>query len=427
VNLQRTLYRRLNSLEKNIRLGIVGIGSIGQGLAVQAEITPGITCVALADIRIERAIQCAQSFGRAYRVVASVDAMHETIERGDLAVCADANLIAQCGRVDVFLDASNAIEAAADFCATALKHRKHLIMMNSEADLLFGPYLFWLARQNGTIYSSCDGDQQVTLGHLVDEITFWGFDLVMAGNIKGFLDRYSDPTKIIPEADKRGLDYKMAASYTDGTKLNIEMALTANALGLRAPIPGMHGPRAAHVREALTLYDLPALWQRKQGVVDYVLGAEPKGGVFVVGYTENKSQRNTLSWYPSQMGGGPFYVFYRPYHLGPIEGMSTVAEAILEGNAHLQPSAGFRTNVYTYAKRNLRAGESLDGIGGYACYGMIENCAEAGNGLPIALADAMKIRRDIAKDERIAWADVEYGAGRSDITLYREAVRIAQA
>lgn len=419
-----SLSRRLAELKSPIRVGIVGIGSIGKGIVAQTEITPGIRCVAIADLKLERAIQCAQALGRDYRVVDRADALNDAIGRGWLAVCEDANLIAQAEGVDVLLDASSALAAAGEFCTRALDHGKHLVMMNSEADLIFGPHWMRLAEKRGVIYTSCDGDQPVVLKNLIDEIRFWGFELVMAGNIKGFLDRYSNPTKIIPEADKRGLDYKMAASYTDGTKLNIEMALVANALGLHTEVPGMRGPRAAHAREALTLFDLPMLWKNNHGVVDYVLGAEPKGGVFAIGYSENPFQRETLSWYPSQMGKGPFYVFYRPYHLGPIEAMAAIAAAALDQRSLLQPTFGFQTNVFAYAKRDLHAGETLDGIGGNACYGLIENVLNTAHpGLPICLADGVTLTRDIAQDDSIALADGHYAPSRSDFELFFRAAK----
>ena len=115
--------------------------------------------------------------------------------------------------------------------------------MNSEIDLIFGPSFSRVAKKNGVIYTSCDGDQYGVLKHVIVEIQSWGFELVMAGNIKGFLDRYANPTTIIPEADKRNLDYKMCTAYTDGTKLNIEMALIANAFNLQTTVPGMHDPK----------------------------------------------------------------------------------------------------------------------------------------------------------------------------------------
>jgi predicted homoserine dehydrogenase-like protein len=269
----------------------------------------------------------------------------------------------------------------------------------------------------------------VVIKHLVDELRLWGFELVMAGNIKGFLDRYSNPTKIMPEADKRMLDYKMAAAYTDGTKVNIEMALIANALGLSAPVPGMRGPSTQDVRDALTLFDLPSIWRSKQPVVDYVLGGEPKGGVFAIGYTDNAYQQSMLAWFPPEIGKGPFYVFYRPYHLSHIEAMSTVAKTALDHEPDLQPLSGFKTNVYAYAKRDLHAGEELDGVGGYNCYGLIENAGGDGNnpGLPICLAVDLKIKHDIARDEKIMMRDVSYDPNRDDLKLYALALESSKS
>lgn len=420
------LLPRLKALPAPIRIGVVGIGSVGKGLVYQAGITPGMQCVGMADVEIERAVACADAFGLGYRVVDSLAEMHAAIETGQIAICADAALLARCELMDVFIDGSNAIAAAGRFDVAALEHGKHLVMMNAEADLLFGPYFLQQAQKNGLVYTSCDGDQPVVIRRLIDELQLWGFELVMAGNIKGFLDRYSDPTKIIPEADKRNLDYKMCTSYTDGTKLCVEMALVANAYGLRTDVPGMHGPRMASVYDMFEHFDFEALWQSREAVVDYVLGAKPNGGVFAIGYADHPFQQYTLDWFPPRMGPGPFYLFYKPYHLGHIMAMTSVAEAFLDQRGALQPDYGLRTNVYAYAKRNLRAGEELDGLGGYCCYGLIENCAdnEDNPGLPALLADRVRLKRDIPADEKIALADVDYDSARADFALHARAAAI---
>jgi len=407
---------------KPIRVAIIGIGSMGKGLAYQSQITPGIECVAMADIRLQRAIACCELLQRDYRVVRTQDEMHDVIRQSKIAVCEDGELVARCRSVDVLIEASSSIGAGGQFAATALERGKHLVMMNAEVDLMFGPYLMQLAEENQVVYTSCDGDQPVVIKRLVDELQFWGFELVMAGNIKGFLDRYSNPTKIIPEADKRNLDHKMAASYTDGTKLCIEMALVSNALGLSTMVPGMTGPKANHVREVFDLFDLNSLRRSGVAVVDYILGAEPDGGVFAVGYCNNDYQKSMLSYL--KMGDGPFYLFYRPYHLCHAEAMSSVAEAYLSCRSLLQPTHGYRTNVYAYAKRGLRHGEKLDGLGGYTCYGLIENCNqdETNPGLPICLADEVTLRRDVSKDKKIHMDDVEYDIHRSDFTLFSKAL-----
>jgi predicted homoserine dehydrogenase-like protein len=418
------MLHRLEELACDIRVAIIGVGSIGRGMVLQCQLTPAIECVAIADIRLDRAIACAEWLGRDYQVVDSQPALRRTLHGGKLAVCEDGQLLAQCELVDVVIEATNALAAAGRFAITALENHKHLVMMNAEADLLFGPYLLHLARRNGVVYSSADGDQPVVIRRLIDQLRFWGFELVMAGNIKGYLDRYVNPTTIIPEADKRSLDYRMCTSYTDGTKLCVEMALLANAFGLRAAVPGMHGPRAAEVHDVFQLFDFEELWEERQPLVDYILGARPKGGVFAIGYTENEFQQYTLDWFPPDMGPGPFYLFYRPYHLGHFESLAAVVEAVLDGHSLLQPECGFRTNVYAYAKRALRRDEELDGIGGYTCYGLIDNCVwdDPHPGLPICLADGVTLTRDVLKDDKIFLDDVVYDPGRFDHVLHAKAV-----
>ena len=421
------LLNRLKALQSSIRVAIVGIGSMGKGLFYQCQITPGIECVAMADIKVERAINSAVWMKRDYRVVDNLGAMEETIRNGAIAICEDGDLAAKCELVDVLIESSNSIGAAGQFSVTALEHGKHLILMNAEADLIFGPYLMDLAQSNGSIYTSCDGDQYGVIRHLIDDLQLWGFELVMAGNIKGFLDRYSNPTKIIPEADKRNVDYHMATAYTDGTKLCIEMALVSNASGLATLVPGMQGPRASHVRDVFHLFDFDRLWQDKQPFVDYILGAEPGGGVFTVGYCDDDYQKSMLSYY--KMGEGPFYLFYRPYHLCHIEAMACLAKAFLDRDSLLQPIYGFRTNVYAYAKRDLRQGEKLDGIGGYTCYGLIENLTHGTDhpGLPICLTEEVTLKRNVSRDEKIFFSDIQYDPDRLDFVLYDESVKSPMA
>jgi predicted homoserine dehydrogenase-like protein len=409
------LNARLRALRKPIRVGIIGAGSMGWGLLHQCRQTPGIECVALADIELERAVAAVRAVGQEPEVVGSTPAVQDAITRGAVAVSPDGALVAGSEMIDVLVESSNSIGLA------ALETGKDLVLMNSEIDLIFGPHLMRLAHERGLAYTSCDGDQHGVLKRLLDELQLWGFELVMAGNIKGFLDRYANPTTIVPEADKRSLGYKMCTAYTDGTKLSIEMALLANAVGLSVAVPGMRGPRASHVLQALELFDLANL-RRNGPVADYILGAEPGGGVFAVGYCDDPYQRDMMSYY--KMGAGPFYVFYRPYHLCHVEAARCIAEAHLDKLPLLEPRCGFLTNVYAYAKCDLRGGEKLDGIGGYTCYGMIDNCAGAAQpGLPICLAEGVPLARDVARDQPILMSDVDHDEESFEFSLFRAAQR----
>ncbi|MGA2211810.1 MAG: homoserine dehydrogenase [Bryobacteraceae bacterium] len=399
---------------------MVGMGAMGKGLLHQCRVTPGLECVAMADLIAERAIKCAEIEGLPYKLASTAGEVEDAIRGGFTAICEDGELVASCEQAVVLVEASSAIGPAGRYAALAIHTGKHVVMMNAEADLIFGPYLMDLAHRRGLVYTSCEGDQHGVILHLVNDLELWGFDLIMAGNIKGFLDRYSDPTKIIPEADERNLDYKMATAYTDGTKLNIEMALVANALNLRTCIPGMTGPPAGDVGEVFSLFDFASIRAQSNACVDYVFGAKPGGGVYAVGFCEHAYQRSMMEYY--KMGPGPFYLFYRPYHLCHVEAMDCIVQAVMDGCSLLEPVYGFRTNVFAYAKRDLKANEKLDGIGGYACYGLIDNCDGGHSGLPICLAEDIVLRRDIARDSPILLSDAELPVSRPDFDLYRHAL-----
>ncbi len=417
--------RKLSSRPEPIRIGLVGMGAMGKGLLHQCRVTPGMECVAMADLKPERAIACAEAERLPYKVASTAAEMDDAIRGGFTAICEDGELVAECARAAVLVEASSAIGLAGAYAATALKTGKHAVMMNAEADLIFGPYLMDLAHRRGLVYTSCDGDQHGVIRRLVSDLQLWGFDLVMAGNIKGFLDRYSNPSRIIPEADKRNLDYKMATAYTDGTKLNVEMALVANALNLRTRTPGMTGAQAGDVREVFRLFDFDSIRAEGDPCVDYIQGAEPGGGVYAIGFCEHAYQRSMMEYY--KMGSGPFYLFYRPYHLCHIEAMDCIVQAVVDGCSLLEPVYGFRTNVFAYAKRDLKPGEKLDGIGGYACYGLIDNCHGGHPGLPICLAEDVVLLDNIARDSPILLSDVESPVSRPDFDLYRRALSASVA
>jgi predicted homoserine dehydrogenase-like protein len=184
----------------------------------------------------------------------------------------------------------------------------------------------------------------------------------------------------------------------------------------------MMGPAGKEVGDVASLFDLAAMWDGRTGVVDYILGASPGGGVFVVGHCDERYQRDMMAYY--KMGPGPFYTFYRPYHLCHVEAMRGIAEAVLDGQALLAPEQGWRTNVVAYAKKDLRAGDRLDGLGGFTCYGQIENFGAQGenDGLPICLAEDILVKADVRRDQRLTHADVELPSERSDVRLYREAL-----
>jgi predicted homoserine dehydrogenase-like protein len=413
--------------QPDVSFALVGAGSVGGGVFHQSLITPGVRCDVVCDLSVERALSLHDP-NRPSTVVDTPRALADALRRGEVAVCQDAMLAATAANVDVLFDASTAIDTAPAFIDAAMAAGKHVVMMNAEADLLFGP-LFWEAAQrHGVAYTSCDGDQPAAIARLAEELAFYGLELAMAGNIKGYLDRYTDPVAIRPEAEKRYLDPQMCASYTDGTKLCVEMALVANGLGGRVARPGMLGPRMAEATDMFGHFAFDRIWSPgAPPLVDYVLGAKPRGGVFVVGHTDDAYQRKMLDWFPPDIGPGPFYLLTRPYHLVHLETMRTVLEVAGTKRSLLAPRFGLRTEVVCHAKTPLAPGDRLDGPGGFSCYGLIENRGEAGEpGFPICLSHDARLARAVARDERIAWTDVdEASIGPAALAAYRRTLSLA--
>ncbi len=207
----------------------------------------------------------------------------------------------------------------------------------------------------------------------------------------------------------------MCAAYADGTKLNLEACLVANATGFQAGRRGMVGPRCEHVNdvvEHLARHNLGPEQLLDQPLVDYVLGAEPGAGVFVVGFNDESAKHPYMEYL--KMGPGPLYVFYHPYVFPHLEAPLTAARAVLQGEATIAPRRAPVCDVITIAKRDLQAGETLDGLGGYLSYGLIENAplARVADLLPMGISPGCRLLRDIRRDEPISYTDVQLPADR---------------
>lgn len=387
---------------------------MGRGLALQCARTPGVRMVAAIDIDVRRAEQAAELQERPWTVASSAAETRAALRAGKTIVSSDPTAILADGReaVDVLIESTSSVAAAARAIDAALQMKVDVVLMNAEVDCLLGPSLHRTARESGAVVTSDAGDQHGVLMRMIDEVQLWGFELVMAGNIKGFLDRGATSASIVEEARKRNLNPIMCAAYTDGTKLNVEMAIVANATGLLPARRGMIGPKAAHVAEVFDKFDLPAL--REPGVVDYILGAEPGGGVFVVGYCDQPVQREYLSYY--KMGNGPFYLFYRPYHLCHLESMYALGTVAIERRPVFSPLERPVTEVTAIAKTDLAAGTLLErAIGGSYVYGEIEQrtVAHRLGAVPICLLELeepnqARLIRNVSMGTPIVWDDIEF-------------------
>ncbi len=224
------------------------------------------------------------------------------------------------------------------------------------------------------------------------------------------MDYYRNPDTQRAFAEKNDQDARKVTSFADATKLSMEATVLSNATGFKVGRRGMYGPACGYVREIGNL--LPAEQMIESGLVDYALGAAPHTGAFVVIHEENPLKKAQLSYY--KLGDGPFYVFYTPFHLPHLQIASTIGRAFVHRDPTVAPIGGPVCEVVTIAKRDLKAGEKLDGVGGYCSYGLIDNAssARAASALPIGLSEGSVLRRAVAKDSVVTFDDVDMPSGR---------------
>jgi len=414
-----TALARAEAEGRPIRVGLIGAGFMARGTALQiVQYTKGMRLVAVANRTVERARQAYSEAGvaaDAIRTVESQAALEEAIADGAPAITDDALLLCKAEGIDVIVEITGAVEFGAHVLMTAIEHGKHIVTMNAELDGTVGSILKTYADKAGVILSVSDGDQPGVTMNLYRFVKGLGVKPVVCGNIKGLHDPYRNPTTQAGFAKQWGQNPYMVTSFADGTKISFEQAIVANATGMRVAQRGMFGPTVAsgtHLQDvANSLYPLEAVLEGP-GIVDYVVGATPGPGVFVLGTHDHPAMQHYLNLY--KLGKGPLYLFYTPYHLCHFEVPNTVARVALFGDAALRPLAGPCVDVVSAAKIDLKAGEIIDGIGGYFTYGLAENSdvTQAENLLPIGLAEGCRLKRDVPKDAVLTYADIELPEGR---------------
>jgi predicted homoserine dehydrogenase-like protein len=398
--------------DKPIRVAMAGAGYMGRGIALQIiTAVRGMRLVAISNRTLSEANRAyGQADVESIEVVETVAQLEEAIARGQYAITEDAMLLCQAEGIDAVIEVTGTVEFGARVALQATRHGKHVILMNAELDATLGPILKVYADRAGVVITNSDGDQPGVIMNLYRFVQAIGCKPVLAGNIKGLHDPYRTPETQREYAAKYHQKPQMVTSFADGTKISMEMAIVANGTGFRVGQRGMYGFHCAHVKDALALFPMDQLLGG--GLVDYVVGAEPAGGVFVLGHNEHPIQQRYMRYY--KMGDGPLYVFYTPYHLCHLEVPLTVARAVLFQDAALAPLSGPVCDVITAAKRDLAAGEELDGLGGFTCYGLLENSeiCQVENLLPMGLSEGCQLKRDISKDQAITYDDVELPEGR---------------
>jgi predicted homoserine dehydrogenase-like protein len=400
-----------------IRIGMIGAGFMAAGVLLQVNTVHAATMrvVAMANRTPQKAVAAYADAGQPGAALCDgAGALARAIEAERPAVTQDPLLVATSPLVDVLLEVTGAVEDALPVVLAAIEHGKHVVLMNAELDGTLGPLLKRRADAAGVVYTNVDGDQPGVEMNLFRFVQGLGVRPVLCGNIKGLQDPYRTPTTQAGFAKQWGQRPSMVTSFADGTKISFEQAIVANATGMSVAKRGMHGYTVAPgtpITEAARLWD-PAPLLEGPGIVDYVVGAAPGPGVFVLGTIEHPRQRHYLNLY--KLGEGPLYCFYTPYHLCHFEVPTTIARAVLLGDAAIAPAGPPCVEVVTLAKRDLREGEEIDELGGYTVYGEAETAARtAAEGLlPIGVAVGARLRRPVAKDAVLTYSDVVLPEGR---------------
>jgi predicted homoserine dehydrogenase-like protein len=408
-----TALRRREEENRPIRVGMIGSGFMGRGLANQiVNSVPGMRLVAIANRTLANGRRAFTEAGLEPTVVEDASQLDHAIEKGEPAVLQDAFELVKSVHVDCIVDVTGAVEFGARITVAAIERGLPVVTMNAELDATVGPLLAVRAKAAGVVLTGADGDQPGVQGNLIRFVQGLGVTPLVAGNVKGLQDPYRNPTTQKAFAERWGQDPAMVTSFADGTKISFEQAIVANAFGLTVPKRGMYGrDHAGHVDELTEAYDIDEL-RELGGIIDYVVGSKPGPGVYVLGTHDDPKQRHYLELY--KLGKGPLYSFYTPYHLCHFEVPNSVARAVDFADAALVPAGAPKVDVVTTAKRDLKAGQVLDGLGEYDTYGVAESTpvTRAENLLPMGVAVGCTLLRDVAKDEVLTYADVTLPPGR---------------
>lgn len=405
-----------------IRVGIVGAGSMARGL--MAQITgsvPGMVVAAVCNRTLSRAVDALDAAGADRPVlVDSRRRLDATIASGRPAVTDDPAVLASSDAIDCIVDATGSVEHGAHLAVAAVEHGTPLVLLNAELDATLGPLIHDRARRAGVLTSCADGDQPGVELNLDRYVRGLGLIPRVLGNIKGLHDERRTPSTQAAFAATWDQDPTMVTSFADGSKVNVEQCIVANATGFTVPCRGMFRRRHdGHVDELVTHYDLEMLRERG-GIVDYVVGARPAPGVYCLAELADRRHARYLEMY--KLGPGPLYSFYHPYHLCHLEVPTTVARLVLFGDVCGRSLGAPEVEVVAVAKRSLKAGEVLDSFGGYLTYGQAEvaTTVQREGLLPQGLAAGCTLRNDVAEDETLRWDDVVPPADRLDHRLYAE-------
>ena len=428
---------------KPVRVGMIGAGKFGSMYLSQVPRTPGIHMVGIADLSPDRAKAALRNVGWKEDSFTATS-LESAAKQGNTAIIDDGMALITSPYIDIIIDATGNPSIGIAHVLACCEHGKHIVMVNVEADALAGPLLKKRANEAGIVYSLAYGDQPALICEMVDWARAAGFSVVAAGKGTKYLASYHSSTPdtvwqhyglTAEDAAKGGMNAQMFNSFLDGTKSAIEMAAVANATGLTAPT-GLRFP-------AVGVDDLARILIPKadggildvRGQVEVISSLERdtrpvfrdlRWGVYVTFAADSEYVARCFREYglvtdPS----GQYSSMYKPYHLIGLELGITVASIGVRGESTGAPIC-WHGDVVATAKRDLAAGEMLDGEGGFTVYGKLFPAQEsiALGGLPLGLAHGVKLIKPVKAGKAVSWSDVAFDANSTAVKFRREMERV---
>jgi predicted homoserine dehydrogenase-like protein len=416
------LARRFAETGKPIRVGLIGSGEMGTDIVTQCNQMTGITVAAIAEINSGAAKKAYTIAGRDEGMFFASNKKSEfdaAIAAGKSTTTEDAQLVCSSEHIDVVIDATGKPAVGAEIGLTAMEHGKHLVMMNVEADVTIGAYLKREAARLGVVYTLGAGDEPSSCMELVNFVTGMGYPIVAAGKGKNNpLKIDATPDEYAEEAKRRNMNVRMLVEFVDGSKTMVEMAAISNATGLVPDKAGMHGPNCSitDLEHVLCPVADGGILSRK-GVVDFSVGKGVAPGVFVIAEMSHPRVRERM--HDLKLGAGPYYRFFRPYHLTSLEVPLSCARAVLYGIPDMQPRDVPTSEVCAVAKKDLKVGERLDAIGEYTYRAWIMSVAEAvaAKGVPCGLIENGKVIKPIKMGELLTAENIAIDTSAKIVTL----------
>ena len=423
-----------------IRVGLIGAGKFGSMYLAQIPRTPGVHLVGIADLSPDGARANLSRVGwEAQRMqAASLDA---AIKMGTTHIGEDWCALVSHPAIDVIVECTGHPIAAVDHCLEAFAHGKHVVNVTVEADAFCGPLLAHKAAQAGVVYSLAFGDQPALICDLVDWARTCGFPVVAAGRGHKWLPHFNQSTPdtvwanygLTPEQALRGgLNPKMFNSFLDGSKPSIESSAVSNATGLGVPSNGLLYPPAS-------VEDIPFVTRpiseggvlERKGMVEVISSLEANGrkipydirmGVWVTVEAETDYIKNCFEEYNAHTDpSGRYFTLYKRWHLIGLEVGMSVASVALRGEP-TGVATCWNADVVATAKRDLQAGEILDGEGGYTVWGKLlpADTSRKLGGLPLGLAHNIRLLRPVRQGQSLCWDDVAIDTSTRAYQLRRE-------